>query len=105
MCIVAVCVCAGDHPIAGDRLKRYLAIGASLANARAHKVRGPWLILCMCMQAGGGSGGGVERFCCLCITDAGVVDEPLQRKPCHNKVLLCCAVLRDLLHPCAGHVG
>jgi hypothetical protein len=36
----AVVVCAGDHPIAGDRLKRYLAIGASLANARAHKVTG-----------------------------------------------------------------
>jgi len=30
----------GDYSIASDRLKRYLAIGASLATARAHKVRG-----------------------------------------------------------------
>lgn len=38
LCVLVSCA-AGDHPIAGDRLKRYLAIGASLANARAHKVR------------------------------------------------------------------
>jgi hypothetical protein len=42
MCLACVqlvlCCPAGDNPIASDRLKRYLAIGASLANARAHKV-------------------------------------------------------------------
>jgi hypothetical protein len=48
------CCCAGDHPIAGDRLKRYLAIGASLATARAHKV-GP--VIQDCMYAGFKGGG------------------------------------------------
>jgi hypothetical protein len=35
-----LCVClAGDFTIASDRLRRYIAIGSSLATARAHKVR------------------------------------------------------------------
>jgi hypothetical protein len=51
---VFLCCSAGDHPIAGDRLKRYLAIGASLATARAHKV-GP--IIQDCMYAGFKGGG------------------------------------------------
>lgn len=38
LCRAVLSCCPGDHPIASDRLKRYLAIGASLANARAHKV-------------------------------------------------------------------